>query len=612
MDKESHATNIGVVARFGDVQVPKVYMREEGVDPAVAYRLVHDELCLDGNPTQNLASFVTTHVEDEATKLFTEACNKNLADGDEYPQTMELETRCLRMLADLRNCQSALEKFATYFDVETRYVDVSLGSHLCNDPHEAIKLVDENTIGVIMIMGSTYTGHFEDVKTMVVNELLDEFHKEKGIDVSIHVDGASGGFVAPFLFPDLVWDFRLSRSVRIFAAYYTVVKLFTLLASTGSSASIRAATIGGNVSSFTLNFSRNAANVILQYYQFVRLGRSGYRAIMAGGFEVARVLSVALERSGAFHVFSQIHQDLPGLPVVAFGFSEDLKRENPSITEYKLEHELRRYGWIVPAYPLPRPLQGTKIMRVVVRESSSFDLMDLLFRNLMQVTEMLVEEARVHAAATVEKKKAMKNWGKVVNQIVEQSREQKHFPRQSNSKFKWILFAMAVVVLLAVSATLLGNRSPGDLLEWNSSLDNERRVARVPQMNEAPARDSGDNQEASNENVLEQGSFAVPLVDGPQMTGGKVNPSLRKSGPLHFWIDLGLNTGSSIAWIDTHGSSYGAASPSDWIKIGFECNPYHRDNLATKARTEHWTFYDACVSDEDGVVFMYLDNEAAG
>ncbi|KXS17000.1 glutamate decarboxylase [Gonapodya prolifera JEL478] len=475
---------IGMASRYQTVEgCPKAQLNETGLDASVAYRLVHDELVLDGNPTQNLASFVTTHMEPEALQLYNETLNKNLADGEEYPQTIELQNRCAKILANLwnaspsqspvgtatigsseaimlgglamkfrwrearkkegkdtskpnivfgHNCQSALEKFSTYFDVATRYVDVSESSHFCNDPNEAIKLVDENTIGVIMIMGSTYTGHFEDVKLMAT--LLDKLQEETGLNVPIHVDGASGGMVAPFIFPDLEWDFRISRVVSINTSGH---KYGLVLPGLGwivwrdeqflpKELVFNMAYLGGNVSSFTLNFSRNASNVILQYYQFVRLGAGGYKAIMSGCLEVAKILSLALEKSGMFRVYSDIHKDQVGLPVVAFGFTPELKKKG--VSEYKLEHDLRRYGWIVPAYPLPHPLNGTTIVRVVVRESASMDLMDLLFRNMVQVAESLVEEAEVLHAA---ERKAFvgKKWQAVVKKVKESAEEKTHYPR---------------------------------------------------------------------------------------------------------------------------------------------------------------------------------------
>ncbi|KAJ3337117.1 hypothetical protein HDU93_001543 [Gonapodya sp. JEL0774] len=454
------------------------------MNPSAAYRLVHDELVLDGNPTLNLASFVTTHMEPEAIALYQETLNKNLADGEEYPQTIELQNRCAKILANLwnapadldpvgtatigsseaimlggmsmkfrwrnarkklgkptdspnvvfgHNCQSALEKFATYFDVEARYVDVSEESHFCNDPHEAIKLVDENTIGIIMILGSTYTGHFENVKLM--SQLLDKLQEEKGLDVPIHVDGASGGMVAPFIFPDLEWDFRVNRVVSINTSGH---KYGLVLPGLGwivwrdrsylpNELIFNMAYLGGNVSSFTLNFSRNASNVVLQYYQFVRLGTSGYKSIMSGCLEVAQILSLGLERSGIFRVYSDIHRGKEGLPVVAFGFSPELKQELSTLTEYELEHDLRRFGWIVPAYPLPQPLTKT-ILRVVVRESASFDLMDLLFRNVMEVAEELIEQAKI-SRSVAKKTEVGKKWQTLVKKVGENLKEQKHFPR---------------------------------------------------------------------------------------------------------------------------------------------------------------------------------------
>ncbi|KAL0572634.1 glutamate decarboxylase gad1, partial [Marasmius crinis-equi] len=270
-------------ARYGTQPVPKYHIASkarlfvpigsvnhsrvsQGIDAEAAYQLIHDELALDGSPVLNLASFVHTWMPSQADKLMQENMNKNLIDGDEYPATQVIHTRCVSILADIwhapsakdaigtattgsseaiqlgglamkriwqekrkaagksihepgpnivmgANAQVALEKFARYFDVECRLVPVSVESKYRLDPQKAMEYVDENTIGVFVILGSTYTGHYEPVKEM--SDLLDEYEQKSGNHVPIHVDAASGGFVAPFANPKLLWDFKLPRVVSI-------------------------------------------------------------------------------------------------------------------------------------------------------------------------------------------------------------------------------------------------------------------------------------------------------------------------------------------------------------------------------------------------------------
>src|SRR5690348_12337506 len=219
-----------------------------------AYELVHDELLLDGMSRMNLATFCTTWLDDSARRLMAETLDKNIVDKDEYPQTAELERRCVRMLADLWHApdpvnavgtsttgsseaamlgglaakfrwrargtgtgvpnmvcgpvQVCWEKFARYFDVEIRQVALT-GDRLVMTAEDAVARCDENTIMVVPTLGQTFTGLYEDVAA--ISAALDRLQDETGLDIPIHVDAASGGFLAPFTAPDLVWDFRLPR-----------------------------------------------------------------------------------------------------------------------------------------------------------------------------------------------------------------------------------------------------------------------------------------------------------------------------------------------------------------------------------------------------------------
>lgn len=330
------------------------------------------------------------------------------------------------------NAQVALEKFARYFDVECRLVPISEESHYCLDPKKAIELVDENTIGVFVILGSTYTGHYEPVKEM--SDLLDEYEQKSGYSVPIHVDGASGAFVAPFVTPKLVWDFKLPRVVSINTSGHKFG-----LSQVGVGFVIwrhkkflpkdlifELHYLGSVEYSFSLNFSRPAAPIIAQYFMLIHLGFEGYRSVGLQDLKNARTLSRALERSGYYQVLSDIHrydtsnsvvegvkqkvgvneEDIetyvPGLPVVAFRFSDSFRERYPDIQQKWIQTLLRSKGWIVPNYELAPDLSQVEILRVVVRENTSETLIERLVNDIVEITEGLAKaDSPLHALGTL-------------------------------------------------------------------------------------------------------------------------------------------------------------------------------------------------------------------
>ncbi|KAH7930877.1 glutamate decarboxylase [Leucogyrophana mollusca] len=463
-------------ARYGTASIPKYHMPSKGTDAESAYQLIHDELSLDGSPSLNLASFVHTWMPEPANKLMMENMSKNLIDQDEYPMTQLIHTRCISILADLwhapsshqaigtattgsseaiqlgglamkrlwqerrkaagksihepgpnivmgANAQVALEKFARYFEVECRLVPVSVESKYRLDPKKAMEYVDENTIGVYVILGSTYTGHYEPVKEM--SDLLDQYQEKTGHNVPIHVDGASGAFVAPFASPKLLWDFKLPRVVSInasghkFGLAYVGVGwvIWRSKEYLPKDLIFELHYLGSVEYSFSLNFSRPAAPIIAQYFNFVHLGFEGYRAVALDDLKNARLLSRALERSGWYTVLSDIHrpkeggallkgaralagpdEESPeyyedGLPVVSFRFSDDFKEQNPEIQQKWIQTLLRSKGWIVPNYELAPDLENVQILRVVVRENMSEALVDRLVTDIVEITHDLVDRS---------------------------------------------------------------------------------------------------------------------------------------------------------------------------------------------------------------------------
>ncbi|KAF2719722.1 glutamate decarboxylase [Polychaeton citri CBS 116435] len=418
-------------SRFAALDLPKHEMPESEMPREIAYRLIKDDLTLDGTPTLNLASFVTTYMEDEAEKLMTDSFSKNFIDYEEYPQSADIQNRCVSMIARLFNIpahdpdsnamgtstigsseaimlatlamkkrwqnkrkaegkdwskpnivmnaavQVCWEKAARYFEVEEKYVFCSEDRYVI-DPEEAVNLVDENTIGICSILGTTYTGEYEDTKK--INDLL----VEKNIDCPIHVDAASGGFVAPFVNPNLVWDFRLEKVVSINVSGH---KYGLVYPGVGwvvwrdpeflpQELIFNINYLGADQASFTLNFSRGASQVIGQYYQLIRLGKKGYRSIMLNLTRNADYLAAAVQQMG-FLLMSKTRGT--GLPLVAFRLDPAHKHK---FDEFAIAHQLRERGWVVPAYTMAPHASELKMMRVVVREDFSRSRADALINDL--------------------------------------------------------------------------------------------------------------------------------------------------------------------------------------------------------------------------------------
>jgi glutamate decarboxylase len=418
-----------VYFREKSCEIPRYQLPEHGVLPRTALQIVRDELILDGNARLNLATFVTTWMEPEAEELMAETAQKNMIDKDEYPQTAELEKRCVNILGQLwhaphgdatgcsttgsseacmlggmallwrwrarrkaagkdtarpnlvlgTNVQVCWEKFCRYWDVEPNYVPLEPGQyHL--DAERAVAACDENTIGVVVILGSTMDGSYEPVAE--VNAGLDRLHAEKDIDVPIHVDGASGGFVAPFLQPDLEWDFRVPRvaSINTSGHKYGLVYpgvgwiIWRDAEALPEDLIFKVNYLGGEMPTFALNFSRPGAQVAAQYYNFLRLGFSGYKQIQQTCQDIAVYLSGEIAKLGPFELLSQGRD----LPVFAFKLKDDFK----DFTVYDVSDRLRMRGWQVPAYTFPENLQDMAVLRIVVRNGFSMDLANLLLDDL--------------------------------------------------------------------------------------------------------------------------------------------------------------------------------------------------------------------------------------
>jgi glutamate decarboxylase len=425
------AEDLAVTPIFGlEDRIPRHRIPDGELPRDVAYEIIHDELMLDGNARLNVATFVTTWMEPEAEKLMAECLDKNMIDKDEYPQTAELEARCVAMLSRLWhapdaaeatgcsttgsseaamlgglalkrrwqrareeagapadrpnlvmgiNVQVCWEKFANYWDVEMRLVPMA-GDRFHLNAEEAVKLCDENTIGVVAILGSTFDGSYEPVQEIC--EALDAFQAETGIDVPVHVDGASGAFVAPFVDPDLLWDFKLPRVASINASghkyglVYPGVGWIVWRDAEALPADLIfwVNYLGDSMPTFALNFSRPGAQVVAQYYNFLRLGFSGYRRVHAYAREVATRLSGEIAALGPFELLTKGDE----LPVFAFKLRDDVR----NYTAFDVSNALRERGWQVPAYTFPANREDLAALRVVVRRGFTHDLADLLLADI--------------------------------------------------------------------------------------------------------------------------------------------------------------------------------------------------------------------------------------
>ncbi|KDE07904.1 glutamate decarboxylase [Microbotryum lychnidis-dioicae p1A1 Lamole] len=459
---------------------------EQELPATIVQRFISDELLLDGNPAMNLASFVTTYQEPEAERLMMANLSKNFIDVEEYPSMGEIETRCVNIVARLFNApltdhkaealgvstigsseaiilavlaakrrwqikrraegkstekpnlvmnaavQVCWEKAARYLEVEERYWYCRPGAYVM-DPKECAELCDENTILVCAILGTTYTGQYEDIKG--INDEVAKVNKEKGLDVHIHVDGASGGFVAPFVMPDLEWDFRLPLVCSINAsghkyglAYAGVGWLvFREQKYLPDEVVFTVNYLGSPQSSFTLNFSKSGVQVLGQYYQFLRLGRSGYESIMSNLTCTADYLSQQVLKLGGGDLFELMSEtEGRGLPLVAWR----IVKADVGFDEFAIAGHLRQRGWIVPAYTMAPHTDQMKMLRVVVREDFSRSRCEQFVRDLTHTVEYLSKAPKAVAEAL-----AGKTQGEVDQDAEKQS---EHHPASHAAKTKHV------------------------------------------------------------------------------------------------------------------------------------------------------------------------------
>ncbi len=429
--------------RFLLEPAPDGALPEHGMPAVDAMRLIGEELVLDGIPMRNLATFVTTWMEPEANRIVAENLHRNFIDHAEYPQTAEIEQRCIRMLASLFNAPGETtgartqgsseaimlgalslkwkwrgrreqagkdtarpnlvfggdvhvvwEKFCRYFDVEPRIIPLQRDKYTIG-PEDVEPHVDENTIGVAAVLGTTFTGHADDIAG--INDLLVGLKNEKGLDVPLHVDGASGGFVWPFLYPDTKWDFRLEqvRSINASGHKYGLVYpgigwlVFREKSDLPEDLVFYENYLGKTDATFTLNFSTGSAMVLAQYYNFIRYGHAGYGYIMETMMANTRALAQRITDIGQFQLIGEGEEQLP---LVAFQLAEE-----GNFDEFDIAGQLAaERGWMVPAYTLPPNADHVKMMRALVKLTLGHTLAETLGDDLAEACETLKLKGGLH------------------------------------------------------------------------------------------------------------------------------------------------------------------------------------------------------------------------
>ncbi len=432
-----HTNPAPVHALDPSLYIPHTRLSEKGMDGGIAYEVLTNELLLDGQAKLNLATFVTTWMPSVAAKIMADTADKNMIDKDEYPQTAAIETRCVNILADLwhspeaehatgcsttgsseaamlsgmalkwrwrarqrkagrptdkpnlvmgANVQVCWEKFCRYWEVEPRMVPME-GDRFHLGAGEAAAACDENTIGVVAILGSTFDGSYEPVKEIAA--ALDQLESDKGCYVPIHVDAASGGFVAPFIQPDLEWDFRIERVQSINASGHKYGLVYPGIgwavwrdqAALPRDLVFNVNYLGGNMPTFALNFSRSGSQVIAQYFMFTTLGHEGYTLVMQGAQDAATRISSGIEQIGPYELITRGDD----LPVFAFKLKDSVDKYSVfDVSEY-----MRQRGWLIPAYSFPKNREDLSALRIVIRAGFNEDMADMLLDHMQQQTEAL-------------------------------------------------------------------------------------------------------------------------------------------------------------------------------------------------------------------------------
>ena len=402
--------------------------------PEIAYQMVKDETYPQTQPRLNLATFVTTYMDEYATRLMNEAIDVNYIDETEYPRVAVMCGRCINIIANMWNTpeqtewktgalgigsseacmlggvaawlrwrakrkaegkpfdkpnvvmstayQVVWEKFCQLWQIELRTVPLTLEKQTL-DPGEALALCDENTICIVPVVGVTWTGLNDDVEAL--DRELDAYNKKTGYDIPIHVDAASGGFILPFLNPGVKWDFRLKWVWSISTSGHKYGLVYPGLGWVvwkdkqylPQEMSFSVNYLGANITQVGLNFSRPAAQILGQYYNFIRLGFDGYKEVQQNSMDVA---CYCHERIGKMKCFENYSEELQN-PLFIWYMNPEYEK-TAKWTLYDLQAVLQQSGWMVPAYTMPKDIDSMVVMRVVVRQGMSRDMADMLLSDI--------------------------------------------------------------------------------------------------------------------------------------------------------------------------------------------------------------------------------------
>lgn len=443
---------------------PADFIPQTPTDPEVAYQIVKEETFAQTNPMLNLATFVTTYMDEYATRLMNEAININYIDETEYPRVAVINGKCINILANLWNTpeqrkwktgavgigsseacmlggiaawlrwkkrrmqegkpydkpnfvistgmQVVWEKFSQLWQVEMRQVPISR-EHITLDPQLALQYCDENTICVVPIQGVTWTGLNDDVEAL--DAALDEYNARTGYNIPIHVDAASGGFILPFLNPEKKWDFRLKWVLSISTSGHKYGLVYPGLGWViwkdkqylPDEMNFSVNYLGAEISQVGLNFSRPGAQILGQYYNYIRLGFEGYKAIQYNCMEVAKYIWSEIAKFPQFHNYA----DEVVNPLFIWHLDEEYDK-NAKWTLYDLQDKLKQSGWMVPAYTLPANLEDIVVMRVVIKQGFTRDMADMMLNDMRSSVDEL-EKLEYPTASRIAYEKQEKQKGKV-------------------------------------------------------------------------------------------------------------------------------------------------------------------------------------------------------
>ena len=440
-------------------RIPQHMTRSE-----IAYQMVKDETFPQTQPRLNLATFVTTYMDDYGTKLMNEAVGINYIDETEYPRVAVMCGRCINMVANMWNTpekgdwktgavgigsseacmlggvaawlrwrerrkaegkpydkpnlimstayQVVWEKFCQLWQIEMRTVPIT-HEHITLDIDAALNMCDENTICIVPIMGVTWTGMNDDVEAL--NKALDEYNAKTGYDIPIHIDAASGGFILPFLYPEKKWDFRLKWVYSISTSGHKYGLVYPGLGWVvwkdkkylPKDMSFSVNYLGASISQVGLNFSRPAAQILAQYYNFIHLGVEGYTEIHSNSMDIAKYCHKAIGKMPCFKNYSDTLEN----PLFIWTMDPDYEK-GAKWTLFDLQDKLMQSGWMVPAYTMPKDIEDMVVMRIVVRQGMSRDMADMLIEDIINAVAEL-EKLEYPTPTRIAAQKSEKQKGKV-------------------------------------------------------------------------------------------------------------------------------------------------------------------------------------------------------